>query len=243
MAPEMQARRQSGSSQWRQSWRGKPHRRPILPPYSARSGAAVHADKPSPGLWTGVFGNAGHFTEMAADTGVFERIDSFHANLSFYQNSDDVQRTWIFAQDQGCQGIARRRTGRHVAQAIPKTYAEIAQKPRSDLFSSRHDAEKIHILFRKPHRAQLVAVAAERFQGVQPHAAEDLFHLVAPGMDQIDQLLRTDFRVEPLCEVRIIGGDTPWAFAGIATLAESAAQRQQGRGAEVDGIGAQERSP
>ena len=128
-----------------------------------------------------------------------------------------------FAQDQGCQGIARRRTGRYVAQAIPKTYAEIAQKPRSDLFSSRHDAQEIHILLRKPHRAQLVTVAAKRFQGVEPHAPEDLFHLVAPGMDQIDQFLRTDFRVEPFGEVSIIGGDTPRAFPGIATLAEGAA--------------------
>ena len=107
------------------------------------------------------------------------------------------------------------------------------------LFSGRHDAQRIHFLFRQADCAKLVAVAAQRLQGVQPHAAQNLLDLVTPGAHQVDQPLRADLRVEALGQLGVVGGDTPGAFAGVAALAEGAPHGQQGGGPHVDGIGAQ----
>ena len=58
-------------------------------------------------------------------------------------------------------------------------------------------------------------------------------------MNQVDQFFLADLGIDTLGEVGIVGGDPPRTLAGVAALAEGAAQRQQGGCAKVDGIGAQ----
>lgn len=83
----------------------------------------------------GVGSDAGQFAEMATDTVIFVRVDSFHNDFR--------------------------------------------------LSSGMFDAKDVEFGVGNAYAAQFVAVAAQRLNGVEPHAAEHFFYFMSPGANQI----------------------------------------------------------
>ena len=89
------------------------------------------------------------------------------------------------------------------------------------------------LFFVQTHAAQHKAVAAQRLDGVDAHAAHHFLDLVLPRGDKVHQALVADVRVEALHKVGALGCDAPVALAGLAASAQMAAERQKCRRADV----------
>ena len=95
------------------------------------------------------------------------------------------------------------------------------------------DAENLKLFFVQTYAAQHKAVAAQRLDGVDAHAAHHFLNLVLPRGDKVHKALIADVRVEALHKVGTLGCDAPVALAGLAASAQMAAERQKCRRADV----------
>ena len=75
------------------------------------------------------------------------------------------------------------------------------------------DAENLKFFFVQTHAAQHKAVAAQRLDGIDAHAAHHFLNLVLPRGDKIHKALIADVRVEALHKVGTLGCDAPVALA------------------------------
>ena len=98
------------------------------------------------------------------------------------------------------------------------------------------DAENLKLFFVQAHAAQHKAVAAQRLDGIDAHAAHHFLNLVLPRGDKIHKALVADVRVKALHKVGALGCDAPVALAGLAASAQMAAERQKCRRADVASI-------
>ena len=72
--------------------------------------------------------------------------------------------------------------------------------------------------------AQHQAVALQCFNRVDAHAAHHLLDFMLPCSHQIDESLTSRIDIEPFDQFRILGGDSPVAFSGLAGSAQVASQ-------------------
>ena len=86
-----------------------------------------------------------------------------------------------------------------------------------------------HIKFSVGHAdtAQHQAVAFQRLDGVDTHAAHHLLDFMLPCSHQIDESLTSCVGIEPFDQIRVLGGDSPVAFSGLAGSAQMASQSKQ----------------
>ena len=78
------------------------------------------------------------------------------------------------------------------------------------------DAQNPQFRFVEADAPEHQPVAPKSFDGVDPHSAHHFLYLIGPGSDQIDQSLGADLQVQALDKLRLLGGDSPVAFAAVA---------------------------
>src|SRR3989304_3325825 len=100
-------------------------------------------------------------------------------------------------------------------------------------------AQDVELALGQAYASQVEAVAPEALQGVDAHASQHVLDLQAPAAQEVHQATSADVWVDPLAEDGVGGADAPGAAAGVALLADGAAQGDEGGRADVDGIGAQ----
>ena len=82
-------------------------------------------------------------------------------------------------------------------------------------------------------------VTPQAFQRINAESAEDIFKFDAPAAEQISRPTRAYFRINALGQPEVGGANAPGALAGVALLADMAAQRDESGGADVNGVSAE----
>ena len=101
-------------------------------------------------------------------------------------------------------------------------------------------AQDFELLLRQADAAEHHAVAAQRLDGVDAHAAHHFLDLVLPCRDEIHQPLRADVGIQPLDKLRIAAWRCPSCTVPLwQRAAKMAAQREQRGGADVAGVRAE----
>src|SRR3990170_4199684 len=103
----------------------------------------------------------------------------------------------------------------------------------------RQDAQDVQIRLVHAHAPQPVPVPPEPLYGVQAEGPQDLLELEGPAIEEVRDPLGALLGLEPLPQVRVLGGYPPGALPRVALLADRAAQRHQRCRPYVDGVRAQ----
>lgn len=74
--------------------------------------------------------------------------------------------------------------------------------------------------------AQHQAVAFQRLDGVDTHAAHHLFDFMLPCSHQINESLTSYVDIKSFDQLRVLGGNSPVAFSGLTGSAQVAAQSE-----------------
>ena len=87
------------------------------------------------------------------------------------------------------------------------------------------DAEDFELLLVEADTAEHQSVAAQRFNGVDTHAAHHFADFMAPCRKEVFQSFTADIRIQTLYQLRTLGCNAPVALALLAGAAQMAATR------------------
>ena len=71
--------------------------------------------------------------------------------------------------------------------------------------SGVRNAQNLEFFICQPDSAQHQTVAAQRFNGVNPHTAHQFLDFMLPCLHQIDKALASNLRIETLYQFRTLG--------------------------------------
>ena len=101
------------------------------------------------------------------------------------------------------------------------------------------NTQDLQFLFRQADAPKHKAVSAKGLNRVDSHAAHQFLDLMPPCGHQIHKPLAANIRVQPLHQLRTLGGNAPVALAALTAAAQVAAHRQQRSRGNIAGIGTQ----
>ena len=101
------------------------------------------------------------------------------------------------------------------------------------------DAKDLKFFICHANPAEHQAIAAQRFDGVDPHTAHEFFDFMPPSVHQVDKTPTARIGIKAVYKFGTLGCDSPVTFTALASAAEMTAESEQGCRCNIAGISTQ----